>query len=118
MTEFRVRPDDLIRVANRVANLKDMLEGSNQNVGGNVPNYTQDGDKQAIHDAIKGFLANESDDAFTKAYGFEHQGILNTYKEMVTQLGNLETACRTTAEGYAEQDKATSDVMNNQPTED
>ena len=97
---FRVDPDKLSAVADKVKALLQDLSGETGYIAGNLPEY-QKADAQALRDALKDFWSG--DDVFASAYDDEHKGVVTTY--------NLERACRTTAEKYGAQDhKSKQDV--------
>ena len=105
---FRVDPDKLSAVADKVKALLQDLSGETGYIAGNLPEY-QKADAQALRDALKDFWSG--DDVFASAYDDEHKGVVTTYQQMQKQLTNLERACRTTAEKYGAQDhKSKQDV--------
>jgi hypothetical protein len=108
---FRVEPDKLLDVADQVHRLLEDLSGQSGYVAGNLPRYQQQADKSQLTNALKSFWDGE--DVFATAYGYEHDGICTTMQQMVTQLTNLESACRATAAKYGGEDKATKTTVQN-----
>jgi uncharacterized protein YukE len=107
---FRVDPDKLLDVANDVHGLLEDLNGGSGYVAGNMPRYRDNAGKQVLIEALSSFWDGE--DVFATAYGEEHDGIVSTMTAMVTQLTNLEAACRTTAAQYKGHDKQSKQDVN------
>lgn len=101
---FQVDPDQLIAVAERARRLREDLSGESGYVPGSLMSYSQNADPSAMKSALASFWVGQ--DVFSSAYGFEHQGIVQTISAMVEQLSNLETACRSTAQQYQQHDSA------------
>jgi uncharacterized protein YukE len=108
---FRVEPDQLLQVADQVHRLLEDLSGGSGYVAGNMPRYQQQADKGQLTSALQSFWNGE--DVFATAYGYEHDGVVQTMNAMVTQLTNLENACRATAQKYGGEDKATKQTVQN-----
>ena len=100
---FSVKPDQLTDVADAVKALLDDLSGNTGYVPGNLPRYREKAGKQVLEQALASFWSGE--DVFATAYGYEHDGIVQTMQSMVTQLTALEKACRDTAAQYQHHDK-------------
>lgn len=100
MADFRVDPEKLEAVAKKVNTLLKDLRGDTGFIAGNKPEFDK-ATSQAITEAL-GSLAGDGDgtSAFAGSYGYEHDGMKTTYKNMVDQLQNLYDACHNTAETY------------------
>lgn len=99
---FRVDPDKLLDVADQVHELMRSMSGDAGYVSGNLPHYQEKAGAQILTEALSSFWSG--DDVFANAYDEEHKGVCTTMQNMVTQLQNLETACRSTANQYKSQD--------------
>lgn len=100
---FIVDPDKLTDVADLVKALLDDLSGNSGYVAGNLPRYREKAAPAVLTKALSSFWDGE--DVFASAYGYEHDGIVQTMQSMVTQLTALEKACRDTAAQYQHHDK-------------
>ena len=109
---FRVDPDALADVADRVKRLHDAVS-LDHGRSGNLTDFQDSAKADSLTTALKSFWTG--DDVFANAYGEEHKGVTTTFQQMQTQLGNLERICRTTAQQYhghdqqAKHDVTTSD---------
>lgn len=111
---FRVEPDQLLAVAEKVRRLREDLSGESGYGPGNVSSYSKNADAAALTSALASFW--DGQDVFSNAYGYEHQGIVQTMTAMVEQLTNLENACRATAQQYQHRDgQARQDVTQSTP---
>lgn len=108
---FSVKPDQLTDVADAVKALLDDLSGNTGYVPGNLPRYREKAGKQLLEQALASFWSGE--DVFATAYGYEHDGIVQTMNEMVKQLTQLESACRTTAAQYQHRDTQSKKTVTN-----
>lgn len=100
---FRVIPEDLLTVADQVKQLHDDLSGGSGYVSGCLTEY-QKANSSILRTSLADFVEPGSN-AYADAYDKEHQGIVSTMNAMLTQLANLEAACRSTAQQYLNQDK-------------
>jgi uncharacterized protein YukE len=107
---FKVDSDQLLAVAERVRRLREDLSGESGYGPGNVASYTKNADAGALTSALASFWVGQ--DVFSNAYGYEHQGIVETMTAMVEQLTNLENACRATAQQYQHRDSQASQDVN------
>lgn len=111
---FRVDPDKLLAVADRVKALLADVSGGSGVVLGNSTRYADHARADSLRAALAPFWNGE--DVFANAYEAEHTGINVTFTNMTTQLTTLERACRSTAEKYKAEDGRTStEVKNTDP---
>jgi len=114
---FRVDPDKLTAVADRVKALHGAVSGDSGNWAGNKPNFTDGAKQEALQKALAEIWPDWQD-GFSKGYGYEYSGVLKIYGTMEQQLASLEKACRSTAEQYSKKDdKSTTDVNTRGNTE-
>jgi uncharacterized protein YukE len=106
---FRVDPDKLLAVADRVHALLQDVNGGSGLVSGNLPRYTEKARADALSTALASFWSGE--DVFATAYGAEHDGVVLTFKSIADQLTKLEAACRSTAVKYQHEDTRSKQVV-------
>lgn len=106
---FRVDPQQLLQVADEVHELLRLVNGDAGYVAGSLPRYQERADASVLTQALSSFWSGE--DVFATAYGSEHRGVVTTMSSMVTQLGALEQACRSTAQQYQGQDERSTDTV-------
>lgn len=100
---FRVDPDKLLAVADRVHALLQDVNGGSGLVSGNLPRYREKATAEPLSSALATFWSGE--DVFATAYGAEHDGVVLTFQSIADQLTRLEAACRSTALKYKQEDK-------------
>jgi len=106
---FKVDPDALLDVATLVHRLLADVSGDT-NAPGNLQHYTEHGKGDVLKDTNKGlgkFAKSADDNIFATSYENVYSGVQKTYAAMKTQLTNLESACRTTAQQYQHHDDNT-----------
>jgi uncharacterized protein YukE len=100
---FRVDPDKLSAVADRVKRLHDSVS-LDLGHSGNLVDFQDAAKADSLVSALQSFWTG--DDVFASAYGEEHQGVVTTFQQLQSQLQILEQTCRGTAEQYQHHDQA------------
>lgn len=110
---FKVDPDALLSVAKQVENLLDDVTGDT-GYAGNLQRFIDEAKSDPLGASNKGGLGKlygDDNNIFRTSYDDVRTGVQKTYESMKTQLQNLATACRTTAEKYQHHDdQAKTDV--------
>ncbi len=99
---FRVDPDKLDAVAQKVKVLLDDLSGASGSVRCNIPDFQQ-ADGHELKTGLAAIWPNW-DDGFATGYGFEHTGMMTAYNSIKDQLTALYNACQKTAGTYTQQE--------------
>ena len=110
--EFRVDPDELKLVAEAISDLLERVKGDTGEYGS-----SQDFSQHANSADLIAGLGNldggaGGSGAFGGAYAEVFDATNLTYQHMVTNLTNLENACRSTAEQYKDQEDQTEQDVN------
>lgn len=110
--EFRVDPDELKLVAEAISDLLERVKGDTGEYGS-----SQDFQQNASSaDLISGMGNLDGGAGGSGAFGGAYAEIFTatntTYQQMVTNLTNLEAACRSTAEQYKDQEDQTEQDIN------
>lgn len=110
--EFRVDPDELKLVAKAISDLLERVRGDTGEYGS-----AQDFQQNASSAELIAGMGNldggaGGSGAFGGAYGQVFDVTNLTYQHMITNLENLEAACRSTAEQYKDQEDQTEQAVN------
>lgn len=102
--EFRVDPDELKLVAEAISDLLERVKGDTGDYGSSkdFSQHAGSGDLIAGLGTLDG--GGGGTGAFAEAYATIFDATNTTYQNMVTNLGNLEAACRSTVTQYATQE--------------
>lgn len=104
--DFRVDTDKLAKVAERVDDLLQGMQGNRGYFPGNVKDLAK-ATEQPLNKAMGAGTAHPMDgdgnggSAFAQTYRYEHQGMTATYDALIKQLVALHLACSNTAITYA-----------------
>ena len=114
---FRIKPDELLAVAQRVQALLDDVSGANGGVAGNFRTFQSEAQTTNVQNALNSLFPHMPPGAaYVEAYGLEYDGMSTKYQAIVGHLTELEAACRTTAEQYGASDERTrSDISQVDP---
>jgi len=110
---FRVKPDELLAVAQKVQDLLDDVAGNNGATTGNHKDFQTEATTDNLNNALNSlFPESPVGSAFVQAYGHEYDAMNQKYSAIVTHLTELTAACRTTAEQYGAEDEYTQTAIN------
>jgi hypothetical protein len=110
---FRVKPDELLAVAQKIDDLLDDVAGNNGATTGNHKDFQMEASKENLSGALNTLFPESGvGSSFVQAYGHEYDGMNMKYTAMVGHLTELATACRSTAEQYGAEDEYTQTAIN------
>jgi uncharacterized protein YukE len=103
---FVVKPEELLSVADSIADLYDEVSGQGGNISGSYQQFQRDGAPSHMSAAWASvFEGDNGDPIFTEAYEYQYNGMNAKYTAIMEQLQLLEQACRTTAQTYLDRDQ-------------
>lgn len=109
---FRVKPGELLAVAEKVRLLLEDISGGSGGTG-HQSDFTTNANTSHLQGALATlFPSIGAGDPYVEAYGLEYDGLSSKYQAIVDYLTELEQACRTTAIQYGASEDDSSTAIN------